>query len=591
MKKYRLKRVLKVQKINDYNNWTKVGSILVILQAVNESGKWEDIKNYNDEIGRILPDKLHNYFFFNGERIEWIQRPINRKQFTDSITLLVGDETFNRAIRHLHGAKRKLEEEQQSLGDATTKHLYEEKREIEEQLEEIQKRIEDHDKNIEGYQITQKKISEELRAEGGEITKLEEQRVQLTLQKEKTRETLKDNRQSITSLISEKGYQVFSQDAIKKILKSVNGLIESGQIPTPYKASFVRELLHKEECICERPLKYGEKPYTAVEEWLNKANMSAYEETAIRLKGQFEDIEKEIPNVFANFDREQKERERLLSEIRTTDEEIDKIGEKLKNSNVEKARRLEAKLNNLKDLIEELTLKKGEDIRDLKVKEKEKKDKEEEIQKREAKSEKEKQIKNEILLTNLAISEIENRRELMRQEHRLDLERRIDRIFNAISYKPFQVKLSRDYTLSLVGPDGVVGKSTSESQILSLSFIGALIEQIREFTANRELVGLSSSQYPLVMDSPFGSLGEAYQLNSGELLSSMADQIVILVSKSQWEGNIQQTISSNVGKHYVVSYYTPKDTKREVTVEINGNAYPLVKRCAGDEDYIEILEV
>jgi hypothetical protein len=62
------------------------------------------------------------------------------------------------------------------------------------------------------------------------------------------------------------------------------------------------------------------------------------------------------------------------------------------------------------------------------------------------------------------------------------------------------------------------------------------------------------------------------------------------VSKSQWEGNISKTIGPKVGKHYIISYYTPKETKREVFVEINGRSFPLVKRYAGEEEIIEYLE-
>lgn len=590
-KKYRLKRTKKIKKCDDQNNWEDTGRDDVILQFVNDSGKWEDIKNYDDEIGRILPEKLHNYFFFNGERIEWIQRPVNRKEFTDAVTLLVGDETYNRAIRHLNGAKKRLEEEQEKIGDATTKHLYEEKKKIETEIEELEKRINEIDANIEGYQNSKRIISEQLRTLGGDTTKLEEQRIQLTSQLEKLSEDILDNRQSIISLLSGKGYLIYAKDAINMVLDSISELRRSGQIPSLYKSSFVKQLLDKGECICERPLIENEEPYLAVKNWLNKANMSEYESTAITLEGLFKEAQNEIPFIFEEIDRYQNRRQQNLFERQSIEEKIVEISEKLKDSNVELARQLETKFTEIQEKLEGSIFDKGEVSAELKKERQKLKEKEAEIQKREANSEKEKQIKYEIMLADIAISELEKRRENMRKEYRKDLERRIDEIFRSISYKPYHVQLADDFSLSLIGPDGTVGKSTSESQILSLSFIGALIEQIREYTAEKELVGLSSSQYPLVMDSPFGNLGEAYQLNIGEILSKFADQIVIFVSKSQWDGNISKTISSKVGKHYVITYHTPKDTRREVFVEIDGRAYPLVKRYSMEDESIEFLEV
>src|SRR5690606_961343 len=214
-RKYRLRRTLIVKKIDDQNNWVNEKES-VILQFVNDSGTWEEIKNYQDEIGRILPEKLHNYFFFNGERIEWIQRPINRKEFTDAVTLLIGEETYNRAIRHLNGAKKKLEEEQENIGDATTKHLYEEKKKIEEEIEDLEKAIGDLDRNIEGLQNEKKILSEKLRTLGGEAAKLEERRVNLEEQLKKVAADLTENRQAIISFLSNKGYLIYSQGAINK---------------------------------------------------------------------------------------------------------------------------------------------------------------------------------------------------------------------------------------------------------------------------------------------------------------------------------------------------------------------------------------
>ncbi len=54
-----------------------------------------------------------------------------------------------------------------------------------------------------------------------------------------------------------------------------------------------------------------------------------------------------------------------------------------------------------------------------------------------------------------------------------------------------------------------VAASTGENQILSLSFIASIIDKVREWSEKRKMMNVpDSSTFPIVMDSPFGSLDE-----------------------------------------------------------------------------------
>lgn len=94
-----------------------------------------------------------------------------------------------------------------------------------------------------------------------------------------------------------------------------------------------------------------------------------------------------------------------------------------------------------------------------------------------------------------------------------------------------------------------------------------------------------------MMDSPFGSLDEIYRRRVACSIPQLANQLVILVTKTQWRGEVEKEISNYLGKIYVLVYYSPKPDCQEDSIEIDGINYPLVKRSSNEFEYTEIVEV
>ena len=168
-------------------------------------------------------------------------------------------------------------------------------------------------------------------------------------------------------------------------------------------------------------------------------------------------------------------------------------------------------------------------------------------------------------------------------------------IFSQISFTPYIPKLSDKYELTLVentsGKESLVAASTGENQILSLSFIGGIIEGVREWSQKNTLMGPDSSTFPIVMDSPFGSLDEIYRKQIANKLPKLANQLVVLVTKTQWRGEVAQEMESSIGREYVLVYNSPKADCEEDAIELGGTRYPLVRRSPNEFEYTEIVEV
>lgn len=188
--------------------------------------------------------------------------------------------------------------------------------------------------------------------------------------------------------------------------------------------------------------------------------------------------------------------------------------------------------------------------------------------------------------------EVKNR---LDKQFRLQLEKRVQEIFSQISFTPYLPKLNEKYEVSLVentgGKDAIVAASTGENQILSLSFIGGIIDGVRQWSQKNTLMGPDSSTFPIVMDSPFGSLDEINRRQIAKILPKLANQLVVLVTKTQWRGEVAEEMGDWIGKEYILVYNSPKPDCEEDSIELGGDRYPLVRRSVNEFEYTEIIEV
>jgi len=93
------------------------------------------------------------------------------------------------------------------------------------------------------------------------------------------------------------------------------------------------------------------------------------------------------------------------------------------------------------------------------------------------------------------------------------------------------------------------------------------------------------------MDSPFGSLDDIYRRQIAKTIPRLANQLVVLVTQTQWRGEVAQEMATWIGREYVLSYNSPKPNCEENFIELGGDRYPLVRQSQNEFEYTEILEV
>lgn len=591
-KRYQAKRLCRAYKTE---TGVEQGQSELYLQIAGDDGRWLLPQQLpEDIIGQILPTSLHQYFFFDGERIEQIVRFDKKAEIAEATKTLLGVEVLNRSIKHLKEAKKSLESELTLIGDFETRKLLKEQNKLEQETSLLSNRQTEIDKELEHQDELKKTIGNRLLELSG-AQELQCLRDELEAKGKLVREQLKQAQEAQKRAISTRGYTVFLLDTTAQFRLIVDDLRNKGELPIGIKRQFVGDLLNQQCCICGTQLIAGTHPHQQVSAWMDKAGIADIEETAIRMSAQVEEIDKQVPEFWEDVDRQQTNIAQGRIELSQLETQLDDINKRLRNYPDEDIQQLQRRLDETDERIRDLTLEKGANQQKIERLKTDVERQVKQIVKYKMNETKQALAQRRIAATQDAIERLTEVRTRLENQFRSSLEKRVQEIFTSISFTPYLPKLTEKYELMLVentaGQETIVAASTGENQILSLSFIGGIIDRVREWIQDNALMGPDSSTFPMVMDSPFGSLDEIYRRQIAKTLPRLANQLLVLVTKTQWRGEVEREMASYIGKEYVLTYNSPKPDCEEDAIELGGIRYPLVKRSPNEFEYTEIVEV
>ncbi|AFZ52026.1 AAA family ATPase [Dactylococcopsis salina] len=591
---YQLKRRCYATKNQDQETIENEESKLFMLVA-GDDGCWRPpLEQPDDIIGRILPVSLHQYFFFDGERIDHLIRYQKKTGLTEATKELLGIKIFERAAEHLKNARRSLEEELRKVGDIQTKKILKRKQKLEQEIETLQEKQIKINQGIEEKQVLKQELGEQLLTLRG-AENLQKIKANLTRDYETTREQLVRLHDKVKQTISSQGYTVFMASLATQCSSLFEEFEATQKLPTGIKKPFVEELLNQQRCICGTELIPGTLPHDQVKNWMDKAGSADVEEALIRLHTQTQALEKQALQFWETVDESLEQITELREKLANLEAELEKVKKQLREYPDQEIKRLQKELDVTEKELEDLLLEKGRNDIEYQQKTEELERLNQQLNQEQSKEKKQQLVQRRREATETAINCIKELKAEIERRFRVTLEEKVQEIFASISFTPYLPKLDQNYELSLVekttGNEQLVAPSTGENQILSLSLIGGIIDRVRNWSANNALIAPDSSTFPMVMDSPFGSLDEIYRRQVAKAIPKIANQLVVLVTKTQWRGEVEGEMNPFLGKQYVLVYFSPKPDCEEDSIEINGEFYPLVKPSENGFEYTEIREI
>lgn len=561
--------------------------------ALQINGKLVDLPEQPaDKLGQVLPESLHRYFFFDGERIDQIVKSENKQEVAKAIKTLLSVEVLDRAIKHLDEAESTLRRELAEIGDAETKRLVAEKAELLDEQQQIAAKREEIAAEIAAHQQRKQVINAQLR-QLDQVGQIQARRDDLSSQVQELTGQLERSEEKLRRAVSSRGYLVFLGDAMGQFRGLAEDLRQRGELPAGIKQQFVEDLLDQDQCICGTSLKPGSQPRAAVESWLGRSGIQDVEEAVIQMSGEVNSLERQLPEFWAEVEQEQANIETLRRRLSTLETQLGEIRDSLKGSEDVNVRGLEAQLEAIEQKTIELHREDETQSYNLDECKADIAKVTQEIKALKAKGQQQALIKRQMAAAEEAMNRLIEVRSRVDQKFRLVLEQKVREIFRQVSFKTQLPKLTESYELLLEsGREGeLAAASTGENQILSLSFIGSIIERVRYWSKKHSLIGLDQSSFPIVMDSPFGTLDAHYRRQIAKLIPMLADQLVVLVTKTQWRGEVEAEMQPYIGREYLLMFNSAKPDGQPEFIELNGQTYPLVRQSPNSFEWTELLEV
>jgi DNA sulfur modification protein DndD len=594
-KQYRVKRECRAYRKEDGS--VEQAKSELMMQFVGDDGRWAFLPSSQmpeDVITRILPRSLHQYFFFDGERIENITRTDNRSEIAEATKKLLGVEVLDRAIKHLTTARKTLEEELEGIGDAETQNLLAQKRQLEQEAEQLHGRELEIDQELE-HQTTRRKKLRQKQLELSDIEGLQFQFDTLEEQEREIRERIQQSKKILKRAVSNRGYVVFLPKIATQFRSLIREREQRGELPADIKQKFVQDLLDRQKCICGTELHEGTAACNLVKSWLERSGLSEVESATYRIEARINELENQIDDFWEEVDREQASINHNKATLERIQDELEDLRDQLRHSPREDIRELQKRLDEVDRAIDRLTTEKGANQEKIANLELQAGRLGKQLKESKSNEKRQKLAVKRIEATQDAIDRLKQVKENRDQVFRKQLEQQIEELYGQISFKAYLPRLSDRYELSLVEVAGkqdvLVGASTGENQILSLAFIGSVIERVRQWSKAGLVMGPDSSTFPVVMDSPFGNLDEIYRRQVARLVPLLANQLVVMASQTQWRGEVEQEMQPRIGREYVLTFNSPKSDCEEASIKRYGQVYPLVRQSANEFEYTEIVEV
>ena len=590
---YQLKR--KCYATKNSQQQVSCGQTNLLMLVAGEDGRWyPPLESPEDIINRILPASLHQYFFFDGERIDGFFRQSSNSHIAEDTRELLGVKVLDRGVEHLKKAKRSLQLELETLGDAQTKELLREQINLEQQLDLLEGSIAKIIKRVEQLELRKTNLSQQLLEVSG-ADEIQQQKLKLIQQQKSFKQNLVRQKQKLKKLLSQSSYLVFLPTIGDRLLELLTTLRGQKQLSQGLKQEFIQQLLEQQRCLCGTPLTPETETYARVKSWLQQAERQAVEESAIRLETQVSEIASQTQDFWQQLDRQQAETKQQYLELNRLEAEIERATRQLKNFPNRNSQQLQQNIEVIETQLKQLVLEQGETQQQQSDLQAQLASLNRQIAKHQLTETKQQLAQTRISVTEEAIARLIEVRIRLEDKFRLALEQKVRAIFSFISFTPYIPQLSRDYKLSLVeettGIPLPVAASTGENQILSLAFIGGIIDRVKQWSKVNSLIGYDSGAFPIVMDSPFGSLDRVYRRQVAKAIPQLANQLIILVTKTQWQGEVEQETKSAIQRKYVLTYYSPKQNCDPDYLELDENEYHLVKPTLSNFEYTEIVPI
>lgn len=550
--------ILRKQKFTKQNGIIKPNSIeKPYIEYINKNtGNSIEITE-KDFFERIIPKRLREFFFFDGERINELAQVDGKVKIRKAILDILGLTTIENTSKDLDGIKSEYLKEISKNTNEDERNLGAKLESKELELAIAEEALEKHSESLEKYNEELEKVILYLEKNNSEIVKSKQrERSRTEKDLERFKNELESIRNQMAAHISKNLKKPIIASYFSHIYEYLEEKREKGELPSDIKMQFIDDILERQRCICGCELIPGSSQYITVKNLKAVAGRSELDDAYSKITSYIKHIG-DGKDFYIELDRLNKSESEVIDRIDELKESLKKISNELLNSNEEKIRYNESKRIELNKKINDIHNKIGKTENEIKLIKRDIVKIEENIRLC--------SVNNKIAHSiNLKLGQVEKLIELNKEikeyfveATRIELDKKIKEVYSKITRKDYRVPvLTEQFELKITSTlkedkvDEVEVLSTGEGQITSLSFIGSLVSYARQKTKEKILSDFSGGDFPIVMDSPFGNLDQTHTANVAANIGELASQVIIIVSDKQWNKDVEDNIKNKVGRMY-----------------------------------------
>jgi len=546
-------------------------------------------------IDKILSKELKKYFFFDGERIDKLAQPESSKEIEDGIKNIMGIAVYEKGIRHLKEAKKILATELKAIVPEGEVSPYEEEDKIHTELDEYKVKLKNNIKRKEDKIVEKEKISEELKSVV-ELEKHERLKEEKETELNELTETYRKLLEKEKSLISKDAYLALSGDLLFDMNDFLEDKREKGELPSGIREQFIQDLIDQGKCICGTSLVDGDVHVDHLNSLLTKTVKKSVEDGFLRLNA-FTDKSLDASKDFSEKLLDTFEQKIQLSEkIEKVTAKLSDIALEMKEKALGNSAELIKKRESVEEIIDELTEKIGEYKGRIKDLEGSLESIKRAIDQHQTQNRQINIAEKRVELCQNAIYQMEDIYDRLTLSVRKKLSEKVSSVFTSI-IPGKDATINHNFELAITKEaNGEINKtstSTGENQVASLAFISSLVNLAKEWDeGGKSNIFTGAGTYPVVMDSPFGSLDETNRDLISKYVQSLAPQVIVFVSTSQWSTEVAKNLQPYIQHEYILQYHNPHQEQYKAStksIEIDGVNYDL--SVQSDSEFTKIVKV
>ena len=419
------------------------------LEYVDEVGNRKERGNASDSLQNILPNRLREIFFFDGETIDELSKIGSQEKIQTAIQNMMGLTRLERAQKHLETVRKRFENEVSRYSSTEITTLYDKRNKLKNQKESLSDELENI-RNSKAHTKDELKKVEQRLSELEDSRNLQKEREQLEEGIENIETRVDQINSNISARISDAGYVPFAAPALEQTAKMLKKKRDKGEIPSEIKTQFVNDLLEVEECICGRELVPKTESYQRVKHWRQKAGSSELEKVAMNITSRLTEIGEEEEKIYQDVTEMLDQRSDLTDKIQQKQERVSEISHNLEKADTEDVSRLEQRRQKLSQDVSDYDQQIGTTSGQIKRHDEKINEVTGEINEVEEQNKKAELAQRRAQMADCLKDYFEELFEDYQDEVRKNVNQRVNNIFRDIIVKEYYAEIGEDYSLRIL---------------------------------------------------------------------------------------------------------------------------------------------